>query len=240
MRGRGPIRWRRQVPPGLRYTGSGYGAAQAARRARFRRGLWWATAAVVAIVLLCCAGIVVSQVGFGGRPGPAPGRSAAPPVVPDVVGKRLPDALKALSTAGYRNTKRNDATGQGRVVFTSSSWIVQTQQPAGGSRAGHDTQIVLGVKRPSDGQGTVRAVVGEVPRVVCKDLQDAEQVMAAAGFVNVDVRDGSGRNRLRLLDRDWIVIAQSVPGGTRPDRGTLIVLTAVKFGEPTGDSGCVD
>jgi PASTA domain len=224
----------------LRYAGGGYAATQAARRARFRRGLWWGTAAVVVIVLLCCAGMVVSQIGSGGPGRPAPRRSAALPVVPDVVGKRLPDALKTLSAAGYRNTKRTDATGQGRVVFTSSSWIVQSQAPAAGTRAGYETQIALGVKRPSDGQGTVNAIAGEVPRVVCKDLQAAEQVMGAAGFVNVDVKDGSGRGRLRLLDRDWIVIAQSVPGGTRPDRGTLIVLTAVKFGEPTGDSGCVD
>jgi beta-lactam-binding protein with PASTA domain len=214
--------------------------AQAARRAQLRRALWWATVAAVAIVLLCCAGVVVSQIGAGGSARPAPGHSPASPAVPDVVGRRLPDALKTLSTAGYRNTRRNDATGQGRLVITSSSWIVQSQSPAAGTRVGRDTEIVLNVKRPTDGQGTVNAVVGEVPRVVCKDLQAAEDVMAKAGFVNVDVRDGSGRNRLRLLDRDWVVIAQSVPGGEHPERGTRMVLTVVKFGEPTGTSGCLD
>jgi hypothetical protein len=68
---RGRLRWRR-APTGPHYEYSGgYGAAQAARRARFRRGLWWGTAAVVAMVLLCCAGVVVSQIGFGGTIRPA-------------------------------------------------------------------------------------------------------------------------------------------------------------------------
>ena len=236
-------RRRRPVDPryaDFSYPAAPYGVAQAARRARLRRGLWWGTVAAVVVVLLCCAGVVVSQIGFGGGTRPGPRRTAGLPVVPDVVGKRLPDAQKALRAAGYRDTRQTDATGQGRIVLTSSSWIVQTQRPAGGTRAAKDTVIALGVRRPSDGQGSLVAVEGEMPRVVCKDLQAAENIMRQAGFANVSVRDGSGKNRLRLLDRDWVVIAQSVPGGSRPDPGTQIVLTAVQFGEPTGNSGCLD
>lgn len=243
--GRGPLRRRRRRPvdpryADFRYPAAPYGVAQAARRARIRRGLWWGTVATVLIVLLCCAGVVVSQVGFGGGTRPGTRRTSALPVVPDVVGKRLPDAQKALTTAGYRDVRQTDATGQGRLVISSNTWIVQTQKPAGGSRADRNTEIALGVRRPSDGQGTLVAVAGEVPRVVCKDLQAAEDIMREAGFVNVSVRDGSGKNRLRLLDRDWVVIAQSEPGGSRPDPGTRITLTAVHFGEPTGNSGCLD
>ena len=242
--GRGPLRRRRRPRDpryaDLRYPAAPYGVAQAGRRARLRRGLWWFTVAVVATVLLCCAGVVVSQIGFGGGTRPGTRRTSALPVVPDVVGKRLPDAQKALTAAGFRDTRQTDATGQGRIVLGSSSWIVQTQKPAGGTRADRTTVITLGVRRPSDGQGSLVAVAGEVPRVVCKDLQAAEDILRDAGFHNVSVRDGSGKNRLRLLDRDWVVIAQSVPGGTRPDPGTRITLTAVQFGEPTGNSGCLD
>jgi hypothetical protein len=242
--GRGALRRRgRRVDPryaDLSYPAAPYGVAQAARRARLRRGLWWGTLAVVVTVLLCCAGVVVSQLGFGGGTGPGARRSEALPVVPGVVGKRLPDARKALTAAGYRDTRPTDATGQGRLVLGSNSWIVQTQRPAGGTRAARDTVVVLGLRRTSDGQGSLVAVAGEVPRVVCKDLQAAEDIMRQAGFAGISVRDGSGKNRLRLLDRDWVVIAQSVPGGTRPDPGTRITLTAVQFGEPTGNSGCLD
>ena len=222
------------------YPAAPYGVAQAARRRRIRRGLWWGTVAAVVTVLLCCAGVVVSQVGFGGGTRPGPRGTAGLPLVPNVVGKRLPDAQKTLTAAGYRDTRLTDATGQGRLVLSSNIWLVQTQKPAGGTRAARGTVIELGVRRPSDGQGSLVAVAGEVPRVVCKDLQAAEDIMRAAGFVNLSVRDGSGKNRARLLDRDWVVIAQSVPGGSRPDPGTRITLTAVKFGEPTGDSGCLD
>ena len=242
--GRGPLRRRRRPRDpryaDLSYPAAPYGVAQAVRRARMRRGLWWLTVAVVVTVLLCCAGVVVSQVGFGGGTRPGTRRSASLPVVPDVVGKRLPDAQKALTAAGFRDTRQTDATGQGRIVLGSNSWIVQTQKPAAGTRADRTTVVALGVRRPSDGQGSLVAVAGEMPRVVCKDLQAAEDILREAGFTSVSVRDGSGRNRLRLLDRDWVVIAQSVPGGTRPDPATRITLTAVQFGEPTGNSGCLD
>ena len=72
--GRGPLNWRRRRRSGPHYEyPPGYGRAQAARRARFRRGLWWSTLVVATMVGLCCAGVVVSQIGFGGatRPGPS-------------------------------------------------------------------------------------------------------------------------------------------------------------------------
>lgn len=242
--GRGPLRRRRRPKDpryaDLSYPAAPYGVAQAARRARLRRGLWWGTVVAVVTILLCCAGVVVSQVGFGGGTRPGPRGTAGLPVVPDVVGERLPDAQKALTAAGYRDTRPSDATGQGRIVLSSNSWIVQTQKPAGGTRAAKNTVIALGVRRPSDGQGSLVAVEGEMPRVVCKDLQAAEDIVRQAGFANVSVRDGSGKNRLRLLDRDWVVTAQSVPGGTRPAPDTRITLTVVQFGEPTGNSGCLD
>jgi hypothetical protein len=43
---------------------------------------------------------------------------------------------------------------------------------------------------------------------------------------------------VQVVDRNWVVIRQSVAAGARPDKKARITLTAVKFGEPTGDSGC--
>jgi hypothetical protein len=232
---------RRRPRVGIRYErewyarqSPAYGALQAARRARFRRGLWWGTLGVAVIALLCCSGIVVSQISFGGTARPV---GVAP--VPDVVGKRLADAQKLLSTAGFRNNRPADATGQGRLLIPTVTWVVQSQKPPAGTLVDRSTQVVLEVRKSTDGQGTLKAVPGEMPRVVCKDLQSAEDIIHDAGFVNVSSRDGSGRNRSRLFDRDWVVIAQSVPAGTHPDPSTSILLTAVRYGEPTGNSGCV-
>ena len=50
--------------------------------------------------------------------------------------------------------------------------------------------------------------------------------------------DGGGQGRMQILDRDWVVIAQSVPAGSKPRLSQRIVLTSVKYGEPTGSSGC--
>ena len=74
--------------------------------------------------------------------------------------------------------------------------------------------------------------------MVCLDLQSAQDALRAAGFYVVTPHDGTGKSRVVLVDRNWVVIVQSVRPGTSPDRLTHIVLTVVKFGEPTGDSGC--
>ena len=65
-----------------------------------------------------------------------------------------------------------------------------------------------------------------------------EADMAKTAKVSVTVADGTGKGRLQILDRDWVVIAQSPAPGTKPDLLTRVVLTAVKYGEPTGRSGC--
>jgi hypothetical protein len=235
------LRWRGRPRVGIRYErewyarqSPSYAKMQAARRARVRRGLWWTTLGVGIIVVLCCSGIVVSQISFGGS-----ARPVGVAAVPDVVGKRLPDARKLLSTAGFGNAHAVDATGQGRLIFSTVTWVVQSTKPPAGTRVDRSSQVVLEVKKSTDGQGTLKAVPGEMPRVVCKDLQSAEDIIHDAGFVNVSSRDGSGSNRSRLFDRDWVVIAQSVPAGTHPDSSTRILLTAVKYGEPTGNSGCL-
>jgi hypothetical protein len=236
---RGLSRWRRPKV-GIRYErewyarrSPAYGQIQASRRARFRRRLWWGTLGVGIVGVLCCSGIVVSQISFGGTPRPS---SFA--TVPDLVGKRLADAQKTLSTDGFRNTRTEDASGQGRLLIPTVTWVVQNQKPAAGTRVDRSTQVVLGVKKSTDGQGTLKAVPGEMPRVVCKDLQSAVDIIHAAGFYNVSSRDNSGHNRSQLFDRDWVVIAQSVPAGSHPDEATRVTLSAVKYGEPTGNSGC--
>jgi hypothetical protein len=160
--------------------------------------------------------------------------------VPAVAGKRLSDAEKALKNAGYSKVKPEDATSAHRIVLDPKNWIVRSQSPAAGSKVVHSTAITLKVSKPTDGAGSGTVTEGVVPNVVCKDLQSAQNVMQSAGFYNLGQEDGTGKGRVQIIDRNWVVIKQSVAAGKRPDKDTRIVLTAVKYGEPTGSSGCKD
>jgi hypothetical protein len=50
--------------------------------------------------------------------------------------------------------------------------------------------------------------------------------------------DGTGQGRVPVIDRNWVVIAQSVKAGESPGLATHITLTVVKHGESAGNSGC--
>jgi hypothetical protein len=157
--------------------------------------------------------------------------------VPKVTGKRLPEAHDALNDAGLTNIEYVDDTGQGRTVIQPNNWIVTAQTPAPGTNVPPATRITLHLRKPSDGQesSTVDGVV--VPDVVCKDLHAARDALESAGYSEVDSVDGNG-HRMQIIDRNWIVVEQSARPGSRPSPQTRIVLTVVKYGEPTGVSGC--
>jgi PASTA domain len=169
---------------------------------------------------------------------PAATGAAATIAVPKVVGQRLDDATGVLTAAGLTKTSPTDGTGQGRVVLNPTNWVVQSQKPAAGARVTAGQMITLVVVKPSDASAGGAVEAGAVPNVVCKDLQTAQDTLQEAGFYNLGSQDGSGQGRSQLIDRNWVVTKQSVPAGSRPDPATRVVLTAVKFGEPTGSSGC--
>jgi hypothetical protein len=166
----------------------------------------------------------------------------APPAAPDVVGRRLADARAALADAGFAKVKAVDASGYKRLVLNPQNWIVTAQSPAAGAPAPPSGTATLKVVKPSDhAAGGGRPVArGVLPRVVCMDLQAAEERLRQAGFTNVRSTDGSGQGRIQIIDRNWVVIAESPAAGHRRSAGTRVVLTAVKYGEPTGSSGCRD
>jgi beta-lactam-binding protein with PASTA domain len=158
--------------------------------------------------------------------------------MPDLVGKRLIEAEGMLTGTGFNTIKPVDATGQHRVVINPENWLVRSQDPPAGARVTTHTAITLEVAKPTDQAVGAITTAGVVPAVVCKDLQTAQDALQAAGFYNLGSQDGTGQGRAQLIDRNWIVIAQSAPAGSRPHPDTRIVLTAVKYGEPTGSSHC--
>lgn len=183
---------------------------------------------------------------------PAPPVSTAPPTpsstatpspapmatVPNVAGKRLADAQAQLKAAGFTAVGTADVTGQGRIVVNPTNWIVRSQLPPAGSTIAVNAQVTLNVSKPSDGQPADPVTVGVVPKVVCRDLQAAQDLLQAAGFANLASRDGTGQGRAQVVDQNWLVTAQSAAAGSTPDPAQRITLTVVKYGERTGKSGC--
>jgi PASTA domain len=205
------------------------------------------------VIGICLGGLLMTeptdQTGTGpvdGRPPvarsplwmPSAGPSVVDGVMPSLVGMRLPDARLKLAGPGFTQVNVTDATGQGRPVLEENNWIVAGQEPAAGQRAAVSTVITLQVRKPTDGVGAGEVTKGVVPAVICQDLQKAQDALRQAGFYNLRSEDGTGQGRFQAIDRNWLVVDQSVPGGTSPDPLTNIVLTVVKYGEPTGSSGC--
>lgn len=173
------------------------------------------------------------------RPGASASHAAV--AVPDVVGKRLSDAIPVLTGAGFHKIDSQDASPEHRVVVNPSNWTVRSQNPAAGTKAAENTRVTLMVTKPTDSAGgSGGTTTGVVPNVVCKDLQTAQDALQAAGFPLITSTDGTGQGRTQIVDRNWVVIAQSAAPGTRPDQADRIVLTVVKFGEDTRQSGCKD
>ncbi|MET8760559.1 PASTA domain-containing protein [Lentzea sp. NPDC004782] len=151
---------------------------------------------------------------------------------------RLSEARNLLSARGYRVTEE-DATGQKRPILEPSNWVVVSQSPGADAEAASGSQVVLKVRKPTDPSTSQEPPVkGTVPNVVCLDLQKAQDTLQAAGFYLLGSEDATGKHRQQLVDRNWVVVTQSASPGSRPDPKTKITLGAVKFGEPTGASGC--
>lgn len=70
-----------------------------------------------------------------------------------------------------------------------------------------------------------------VPDVVGQDHQLAQDTMQAAGLYNLDEEDATGQGRLLLYDRNWTVVEQDPPAGSRVDADTRITLRSKKDGE---------
>jgi hypothetical protein len=70
-----------------------------------------------------------------------------------------------------------------------------------------------------------------MPDVVCLDLQLAQDTIQSAGVFFSKSRDATGEGRRQILDRNWIVVAQTPPPGTPFGEGDA-VLDVVKDDEP--------
>ncbi|MFE3052486.1 PASTA domain-containing protein [Nocardia sp. NPDC059239] len=70
-----------------------------------------------------------------------------------------------------------------------------------------------------------------MPAVVCMNLQDAQNKIHEAGVFYSRSKDNTGKGRHLIIDRNWLVVAQSPSPGTPFGEGDA-VLSVVKYGEP--------
>lgn len=71
-----------------------------------------------------------------------------------------------------------------------------------------------------------------MPAVVCMNLQAAQDLIQTAGVFYSRSEDATGQGRKQVVDRNWVVVAQTPAAGALIDEGDA-VLSVVKVGEPT-------
>jgi hypothetical protein len=79
---------------------------------------------------------------------------------------------------------------------------------------------------PEEGGATGGSI--RVPNVVGKDHQLAQDTMQAPGLYNLLEEDATGQGRALLYDRNWTVVEQDPPPGTRVSSDQAITLRSKK------------
>jgi len=75
------------------------------------------------------------------------------------------------------------------------------------------------------------ARTGVVPDVSCMDLQMARDKARAAGFRDLDSEDAGGRGRHQIVDRNWVVVDQNPPAGSRLPARARLVFRVLAYGD---------
>lgn len=82
---------------------------------------------------------------------------------------------------------------------------------------------------PTANESTPTAAI--MPNVVCMNLQAAQDMIQEAGVFYSRSEDATGKGRAQIVDRNWVVVAQSPAPGTLIGEGDAM-LSVVKYGEP--------
>ncbi|HEV8626938.1 MAG TPA: PASTA domain-containing protein [Acidimicrobiia bacterium] len=172
-----------------------------------------------------------------GAPDEAPGfeTPAQRRVIPDVVCMDLQLAQDKAQAAEIYRVTAQDASGQHRRQVADQDWVVVSQTPPAGTRPKRSPQMFLKVKAygdPGAPPAPDRSRPGRMPKLLCFDLQEAQDTLQSAGFSNSASQDATGRRR-QFIDRNWTVTDQTpTPGGTYP-KNTRVTLRVVKDREPS-------
>jgi serine/threonine-protein kinase len=135
--------------------------------------------------------------------------------LPNVIGSNVTDAVNALKKAGFTNVSQQQQDSdqpQGTVV---------KQTPDGNNDYDPTTQVTLYV---SSGQASASPTT-QVPNVVGKNVQHAEQILQQAGYTDIQFTPGSSQ------DPNARVMMQNPGANSQADPGsTTVTLTTVQSG----------
>lgn len=84
---------------------------------------------------------------------------------------------------------------------------------------------------PAPAQPAAVAAPATMPDVTCMNLQDAQDIIQAAGVFYSRSRDATGAGRNQVVDSNWVVVGHTPDAGDPVTEGEA-VLSVVKIGEP--------
>jgi len=134
--------------------------------------------------------------------------------VPNVVGMKQDDAVKALGDAKFTAIAKSVACDQ-------PSGIVCSQDPAAGSSAPLGSGVTINVSNGKTPKTKVPSVVGSTKETATAAIQNA-------GF-NVSVQ----YQVVSDPSKDDVVLAQTPSGGTKATQGSTVTITVGRFLKPT-------
>jgi PASTA domain len=70
-----------------------------------------------------------------------------------------------------------------------------------------------------------------IPNVVGRDHQEGQNLLQRAGFSNLAEQDATGRGRLLVFDRNWVIVRQHPAAGTRVSPDVRVTLYSKKANE---------
>lgn len=153
--------------------------------------------------------------------------------LPNFVGKGLQSAQDDAQTAGFYALDSHDALGRGREQALDRNWKVCSQKPAPGDHSTNTTVDFGTVKIEEDcpaggDQDEPEAAGDTMPDLKGKSVKIARQTLDSS--TSLTATDGSGQDRMVLLESNWQVCTIDPAAGAKLD-GQPVTITAVKFGE---------
>lgn len=71
----------------------------------------------------------------------------------------------------------------------------------------------------------------KVPNGVGLDYQSAQDLWRSAGLHVSPAKDGTGANRLPVIDANWVVLGQTPKAGSKVPAGSFITATVKKYSD---------
>jgi hypothetical protein len=119
----------------------------------------------------------------------------------------------------------SDSGGGTKTVVT----VIEKQPANPGGNSGSN-----GPGKVSDGGPGGGSSGGKItlPNEVGNQLQAAQDDLQAHGLYNLSNEDATGQGRFLIYDRNWKVVSQSPPAGTKVGPDEHITLSAKKYTDP--------